>query len=60
MAERPDLAILGISLEAGHTSKATFGNQLPRIEGMSPNEYRHKIAVGVAMRKTRRRPRTEV
>ncbi len=44
MAERPDLTILEIAMEAGYTSKATFNTQFSRIEGMSPSEFRRKLA----------------
>lgn len=45
MAERPDLTILEISLEAGYRSKATFNDQFSRIVGMSPSEYRQGLGV---------------
>lgn len=45
MAERPDLTILDISLEAGYRSKATFNEQFAKIVGMSPSEYRRSLSV---------------
>lgn len=45
MAERPDLTILEISLEAGYRSRASFYDQFSRIMGMTPSEYRRRIAV---------------
>ncbi len=48
MAERPDLTILEIALEAGYTSKATFNAQFSRLVGMSPSEFR-RTASAVAM-----------
>ncbi|MBL8966547.1 MAG: AraC family transcriptional regulator [Spirochaetaceae bacterium] len=47
MTERPDLTILEISVEAGYTSKATFNTQFSRSEGMSPSEFRRKLANGL-------------
>lgn len=44
MAERPDLTILDISLEAGYRSKATFNEQFAKIIGMSPSEYRRRLS----------------
>lgn len=44
MAERPDLTILDISLEAGYRSKATFNDQFAKIVGMSPSEYRRRLS----------------
>ena len=44
MAERPDLTILDISLEAGYRSKATFNEQFAKIVGMSPSEYRRRLS----------------
>jgi AraC-like DNA-binding protein len=43
MAERPDLTILEISLEAGYRSKASFNEQFGKIVGMSPSEYRRSL-----------------
>lgn len=43
MAERPDLTILDISLEAGYRSKASFNEQFGKIVGMSPSEYRRSL-----------------
>jgi len=43
MAERPDLTILEISLEAGYRSKASFNEQFGKIAGMSPSEYRKTL-----------------
>ena len=44
MAERPDLTILDISLEAGYRSKATFNEQFAKLVGMSPSEYRRSLS----------------
>ena len=44
MAERPDLTILDISLDAGYRSKATFNEQFAKIVGMSPSEYRRRLS----------------
>ena len=44
MAERPDLTILDISLEAGYRSKATFNEQFAKIVDMSPSEYRRRLS----------------
>lgn len=46
MAERPDMTILDISLEAGYRSKASFNDQFQRLVGMSPSEYRKRLQAG--------------
>jgi AraC-like DNA-binding protein len=43
MAERPDLSILEISLQAGYRSKASFNQQFSRLVGMSPSKYRKSL-----------------
>ncbi len=45
MAERPDLTILEISVEAGYGSKAVFNAQFRKLKGVSPNEYRRGEAI---------------
>ena len=52
MAERPDLTILDISLEAGYRSKATFNEQFTRIVGMNPSEYRRCLSATAAEKAT--------
>ncbi|HOX32728.1 MAG TPA: helix-turn-helix domain-containing protein [Spirochaetales bacterium] len=44
MAQRPDLTILEISVEAGYRSKTTFNEQFARIVGMSPSDYRRSLS----------------
>jgi len=48
MAERPDLTILDIYLEAGYRSKATFNEQFAKIVGMSPSEYRRQLSAAAS------------
>ena len=45
MAQRPDLTILEISVEAGYGSKAVFNSQFRKLKGVSPNEFRRGEAV---------------
>jgi AraC-like DNA-binding protein len=40
MAERPDLSILELAIEAGYKSKTAFNTQFAKIVGMNPSEYR--------------------
>jgi AraC-like DNA-binding protein len=44
MAERPDLPIIQIALDAGYNSKAAFNTQFSRIMGMRPSDYRRSLA----------------
>lgn len=44
LSERPDLSILEVSIEAGYASKTVFNGQFQRRIGMSPSEYRNRIA----------------
>jgi AraC-like DNA-binding protein len=46
MAERPDLTILEISVEAGYRSKTSLNEQFARIVGTSPSEYRRSLKRG--------------
>ena len=48
MAERPDLTILEISVEAGYRSKTSLNEQFARIVGTSPSEYRRSLERGRA------------
>ncbi len=43
MAERPDLPIIEIALDAGYNSKGAFNTQFSRIVGMRPSDYRRSL-----------------
>ena len=40
LAQKPDMSILEVSIEAGYSSKTVFNSQFMRRVGMSPSEYR--------------------
>jgi len=50
MAERPDLSILAISVEAGYRSKTAFTNQFTKLKGMTPSQYRRSAPAPGARR----------